>query len=83
MLGTFCILRGMQNEPTSFKALIEGIGGIPVLQSELGLRYVTAQKMYQRNRIAVRHWPKVIEVANERGIPVTADTLVRMAGGAA
>jgi hypothetical protein len=69
----------MNHEPTTFRELIDRFGGIPAIQSDLGVPYVTAQKMYQRDSIAVRHWPRLMSAAAARDIRVTADALVKMA----
>lgn len=62
----------------SFRDLIDRMGGILALRTALGLEYVTAQKMYQRDSVAVRHWPALIEHARSKGIAVGPDDLMRL-----
>lgn len=62
----------------SFRDLIDRMGGITPFRTALGIEYVTAQKMRQRDSIAPKHWPDVIAHARGLGIQITADDLMRM-----
>jgi hypothetical protein len=68
----------MSNAPRTFRELIDRWGGIPAFRDDMGVPYVTAQKMYQRNSVAVTYWPTLLEKARDRGIHVDADGLVAM-----
>jgi hypothetical protein len=68
----------MSNAPRTFRELIDRWGGIPAFRDDMGVPYVTAQKMYQRNSVAVTYWPQLMEKAKDRGISVDAQTLVAM-----
>lgn len=72
------MLRNMKTEPQSFRELIDLWGGVPSFRKDMGLAYVTAQKMYQRNSIAATHWQKLIELAPQRDIEIDPATLVRL-----
>ena len=74
-----CVLYGwVMVKPNDFRELIEAWGGIPRLADDLGVPYVAAQKMFQRNSIAAWHWPKLLQMASGKGILLTADRLVAM-----
>lgn len=47
---------------------------------DLGIPYVTANLMRQRNNIHPRHWPQLLAVAKTRGLTsITNDLLARLA----
>lgn len=66
------------NKPNTFRELIEFWGGIPAFADDLGVAYVAAQKMWQRNSVAAWHWPKLLQMAAGKGVLLTADRLVGM-----
>jgi len=66
------------NKPSTFRELISDWGGIPAFADDLNLGYVTAQKMHQRDSVAVRHWPALLQKAAGRGIYLTSDRLLEM-----
>lgn len=69
----------MLDKPTTFRALIDRIGGVAVFASATGINEHSAKKMRDRNSIAVKHWPVVIEVAKQRAaLLLTTDDLVSM-----
>jgi len=51
--------------------------GVREFAAELGLEYETVRRMRDRHRIAVEHWPRLIEAAHARGwVDVTAESLL-------
>jgi hypothetical protein len=56
-----------------------GFEGTSAFASALGLNLSTASEMRRRSSIPVRYWPKLVDVARERGIDgVNYDSLVAM-----
>jgi hypothetical protein len=47
--------------------------------ADLAVSYGAAKKMRRRNSINPRRWPRVIEAASGRGLPVDLDVLSRTA----
>lgn len=66
------------NKPNTFRDMIENWGGIPAFAEDIGVGYVTAQKMWQRNSVAVRHWPVLLQKATGRDVFLTSDRLLEM-----
>lgn len=54
--------------PQTFCELITTWGGVPAFKADLGLKYVTAQKMWQRNSVAPRYWDVLIKKGRIRGL---------------
>jgi len=46
---------------------------------DLGIPYVTANLMRQRNNVHPRHWRDLLRAAKRRGIPVTPELLANLA----
>lgn len=56
-----------------------GFEGSSAFASALGLNLSTASEMRRRSSIPVRYWPRLVEVARERGIAgISYDSLVAM-----
>jgi len=63
----------------SIPELIDAFGGTSAFARAIGKGQSTASEMKRQNSIRVRHWPKVIRAAKDRGIKgVTADFLMRL-----
>lgn len=59
--------------------LIDELGGYRAVASFLSLPPTTVASWKSRGSIAVEHWPKIVEVARERGVVgVTFDELVAL-----
>lgn len=62
--------------------IFEEFGGPAAVAAALDVRNSTASEMKRRGSIPVRHWPKLIEAARERGIEgVDADKLTMIHAG--
>ncbi len=62
--------------------IFEKFGGPTAVAAALEVRTSTASEMKRRGSIPVKHWPKLIDAARERGIEgVSADTLTRIHAG--
>lgn len=64
-------------EPQTFSELL---ADWPTLQlsADLGVSYVTARKMRERESVGIAHWPKLIETARRKGFKLSYDRLVAM-----
>lgn len=64
-------------QPDTFSELL---ADWPTLQlsADLGVSYVTARKMRERESVGIVHWPRLIEKAKKRGIRLSYDRLVAM-----
>jgi len=59
--------------------LINQLGGNVGFASIIGAAHPsTASEMKRRRSIPVQHWPRVIAAARQRGLDLTADTLMSM-----
>lgn len=67
----------MLKKPGTFGELLEGWPTLE-LASDLGVPYVTARKMRERQSVSIIHWPKLIERAKGRGHVLSYDDLVAM-----
>lgn len=65
------------NTPDTFADLVTA-WGISRLADDLGIQYVSAAAMRRRNRIHQRYWRSLVELAPQRGISLTADTLIAL-----
>lgn len=68
----------MANHPKTFDEILALWASPKELSLALEVPYVTAQQMKQRKTVGVKHWPKLIELARERGVHITADDLLKM-----
>lgn len=57
---------------TSFRALIQALGGAAKAAPALGIRRLLVQAMMDRDSIAPYHWPAFEKAALAAGIPVSA-----------
>lgn len=69
----------MLQKPDTFRALIARLGGVNAFADKARLGEFAAKKMRDRNSIAVKHWPVVIDAARDDGLILTTDDLVSMA----
>ncbi|EFL88323.1 hypothetical protein [Ahrensia sp. R2A130] len=53
---------------SNIRDLIDQWDTIVEFQHDMGLPYVTARAMRVRNSAAPNHWPKLVEVAEAKGI---------------
>jgi hypothetical protein len=61
---------------TSFRSIIEMWPSAEQLGRDLGLKHPShARVMKARNSVAKRHWPSLLEKAQERGIPLNEQDL--------
>lgn len=67
----------MEHTPDTFDALLAH-WTTPELSADLGVPYVTARKMRERKSVSVDHWPRLVEAAQRRGIPISVEKLMRM-----
>jgi len=68
----------MEKRPKTFDDLLSLWGSPKELSLALDVPYVTAQQMKRRKTVSVEHWPRLLELAKERGIEITADDLLKM-----
>lgn len=68
----------MSKKPETFEELLRLWDRPKALSDALGVTYINAQQILRRKSIGIAHWPKVIELAAERGIRLTNDDLVAM-----
>ncbi len=68
----------MLTKPDTFRALIHRLGGVNSFAAKMGFGEFAAKKMRDRNSVAVKHWPKLIEVARADGLILTSDDFVNM-----
>ncbi len=69
----------MFEKPQTFRALIEKtFGGVAAFSEATGIGEFSAKKMRDRNSIAVKHWPLVIDAARDKGLLLTSDDFVAM-----
>jgi hypothetical protein len=68
----------MITKPDTFRTLIDHFGGVSSFASATRIGEFAAKKMRDRNSIAVKHWPAVIEAAKPVGLILTTDDLVNM-----
>jgi hypothetical protein len=67
----------MSNAPQTVADLIDAFGRIGDFADAIGCPYQTARQMRRREAIAVKHWPRLVEACQERGIEgVTFEWLV-------
>jgi hypothetical protein len=70
---------GTQETVDSFSSLITALGGPTIVADALGMRSGTVQKMKDRNSIKPKHWPKFVELAEQRGLEgITLGLLMRL-----
>lgn len=65
-------------KPSTFDELLALWETPKALSADLGVPYVNAQLMKRRKSVGVDHWPKLIEVAQARGVALTTDDLLAM-----
>lgn len=65
-------------QPTTFDDLLALWESPKALSLALDVPYVTAQQMKRRKSVSVDHWPRLIELAGERGVKITTDDLLKM-----
>ena len=64
----------------SFTEVIEAFGGVVPFRNAMGLPDVNARQMKLRDSIPAGYWPRVVALAQERGIEgVDLETLARLA----
>lgn len=64
----------------SFSDIIAAFGGVVPFREAMGLPYVNASQMKQRDSIPAGYWPKVVDEAARLGIEgVTLETLAKLA----
>jgi hypothetical protein len=68
----------MITKPSTFRNLIDYLGGVVAFAAATGLAENTVKGMRFRNSIAVEHWPLVLKVARTQGLILTTDDLVNM-----
>lgn len=68
----------MSKTPTTFDELLALWDSPKALSVDLNVPYINAQAMKRRKSVGVDHWPRLIELAAERGVRLTADDLLRM-----
>jgi hypothetical protein len=68
----------MIQKPTTFRSLIDHLGGVVAFAAATHIGEFAAKKMRDRNSIAVEHWPVIIGVARDQGLILTTDDLVNM-----
>ena len=68
---------GMKPAPDTFEDLIEQ-WGIAQFADDLGINYSTANAMKQRNSVAVKYWPQIIQAAPRRGFKLSPVALLTM-----
>lgn len=71
----------MNSKPTTFDELLALWETPKALSIALNVPYINAQAMKRRKSIGVDHWPRLIELAAEQGVKITADDLLRMRTG--
>lgn len=67
----------MNEAPSTFSDLIDA-WGIAQFAADIGVSYSTANAMKQRNSIAAKYWPVVIQKGRLRRIRVSPASLVAM-----
>lgn len=65
-------------EPNDVPALIELLGGNSAVGRLLDKGASTVSEMKRAKRIAPKYWPQIIKEAQDKGLPVTADTLIAL-----
>lgn len=65
-------------EPSDVPQLIDMLGGNSAVARLLEKGASTVSEMRRTKSIAPRHWPKLLEEAHEKNLPITADTLVAL-----
>lgn len=68
----------MITKPDTFRTLIDHFGGVVAFATATGIGEFAAKKMRDRNSVAVKHWPVVIDAAKGIGLILTSDDLVNM-----
>jgi hypothetical protein len=68
----------MPKHPQTFDELLSLWETPKDLSQALGVSYINAYAFKQRGSVGVRHWPKLIEGAREKGVSITTDDLVKM-----
>ena len=64
----------------SFSSLIMKLGGPTAVAADLDLEPGTVQKMKDRDSIKPKHWPRFVQLADEKGVEgVTLELLARLA----
>ncbi len=62
--------------------IFDSLGGPGAVAAAIGVKPSAASEMKRRKSIPVKHWPKLIEAARERGIEgVSADMLTQIHAG--
>ena len=62
----------------TISGLIEMLGGNATVASKLGLRASGVSEMKRRGSIPTRHWCRLIELAAERGLDLSAARLMAL-----
>ncbi len=65
-------------KPTTFRTLIEALGGVKSFANQMGLTEFAAKKMRDRNSIGSDHWPLLAKVSRENALLYTTDDFVAM-----
>jgi len=68
----------MAKHPKTFDDILSLWASPKELSLALDVPYVTAQQMKRRKSVGIDHWPRLIELAGERGMKITADDLLKM-----
>jgi hypothetical protein len=68
----------MAKHPKTFDDLLSLWASPKELSLALGVSYIDAYAFKRRGTVAVRHWPKLIEGAREKGLNLTAEDLLKM-----
>lgn len=64
----------------SFSSLITLLGGPTAVATDLNMPTGMVQKMKDRDSIKPKHWPRFVQLADEKGIEgVTLELLARLA----
>lgn len=62
-------------EPQNAREFIKALGGVWSLSKEMGLGYLTVKGWSSRNIIPAYYWAELIEIAEEKGVHMTAQIL--------
>ena len=65
----------------SFVDVVDAFGGVTAYAAATGRKRSWAKKVRERNSLNAAHFAMTAEAAKAKGLPITVDTLVKIADG--
>lgn len=65
----------------SFAEVVDAFGGVSAYAAATGRKRSWAKKVRERNSLNAAHFATTADAAKDRGLPITVETLVKIADG--